>query len=100
MAIVGPSQLQPDIAPAVSGKANELTTIIVIKPQECGLDTNPLVTTDWRAYHPGSISKPVITSRVSFSYPNDDATKGRWKDYLAKHSEANRLGDEDTGRTQ
>ncbi len=69
-----------NIAPALYGKADTQTTLIVIKPQESGLDTNLLITTDRRAYYLRLISKPVdYIARVSFAYPSDPARKTAWK---------------------
>ena len=74
-----------NIAPALYGKADTQTTLIVIKPQDSGLDTNLLITTDRRAYYLRLISKPVdYIARVSFAYPNDAATKAAWRDHAAK----------------
>jgi type IV secretion system protein TrbG len=65
-----------NIAPALYGKADGQTTLIVIKPQDSGLDTNLLVTTNRRAYYLRLISKPVdYVARVSFAYPNDAAER-------------------------
>jgi len=76
-----------NIAPALYGKADGQTTLIVIKPQDSGLDTNLLVTTDRRAYYLRLISKPVdYIARVSFAYPNDGMDKNFWKEHLAKNA--------------
>jgi type IV secretion system protein VirB9 len=72
-----------NIAPALYGKGDEQTTLIVIKPQDSGLDTNLLITTDRRAYYLRLISKPVdYIARVSFAYPN--ANKAAWKEHEAR----------------
>ena len=74
-----------NIAPALYGKADEQTTLIVIKPRDSGLDTNLLITTDRRAYYLRLISKPVdYIARVSFAYPNDPAGKAAWHDHAVK----------------
>jgi len=74
-----------NIAPALYGKADGQTTLIVIKPQDSALDTNLLITTDRRAYYLRLISKPVdYIARVSFAYPNDTADKQAWKDHALK----------------
>ncbi len=84
-----------NIAPALYGKADEQTTLIVIKPQDSGLDTNLLITTDRRAYYLRLISKPVdYIARVSFAYPNDAANRAAWKDHAAKVT-----GHEESGST-
>jgi type IV secretion system protein VirB9 len=73
-----------NIAPAVYGKADVQTTLVVIKPQDSGLDTNLLITTDRRAYYLRLISKPVdYIARVSFAYPNDAAQNQVWKKHAA-----------------
>ena len=74
-----------NIAPALYGKADGQTTLIVVKPQDSGLDTNLLITTDRRAYYLRLIAKPVdYIARVSFAYPNDGTDKNVWKEHLAK----------------
>jgi type IV secretion system protein VirB9 len=79
-----------NIAPALYGKADEQTTLIVIKPQDSGLDTNLLITTDRRAYYLRLISKPVdYIARVSFAYPNDRANKAAWKQHEVRASARN-----------
>ena len=40
-----------NISPAEYGQGEESTSVIVLKPQEPGLDTNLLITTDRRAYY-------------------------------------------------
>jgi P-type conjugative transfer protein TrbG len=71
-----------NIAPALYGKADSQTTLIVIKPLDSGLDTNLLITTDRRAYYLRLISKPVdYIARISFAYPNDAADKQAWKEH-------------------
>lgn len=66
------------IAPASSGRPESATSMIVIKPQMAGLDTNLLVTTDRRAYYVRLISKSEeYIARVAFAYPELDAQ--RWK---------------------
>jgi len=78
-----------NIAPALYGKTDGQTTLIVIKPQDSGLDTNLLITTDRRAYYLRLISKPVdYIARVSFAYPNDPADKQAWKDHALKAAAA------------
>lgn len=77
-----------NIAPALFGKGDTSTTIIVIKPQETGLDTNLLLTTDRRAYYMRLVSKPDdYIARVAFAYPADEVADQRWKDHLAKQEQ-------------
>ena len=69
------------IAPATSGRPESATSMIVIKPQMTGLDTNLLVTTDRRAYYLRLISKTDdYLARVAFAYPEAEAL--RWKAHL------------------
>jgi type IV secretion system protein VirB9 len=74
------------IAPATSGQPDLLTSMIVVKPKQAGLDTNLLVTTDRRAYYVRLISKSEeYLARVAFSYPEDDGAK--WKIHLAQQEQ-------------
>jgi P-type conjugative transfer protein TrbG len=73
-----------NISPALYGKGEESTAVIVLKPQVPGLDTNLLVTTDRRAYYLRLISKPEdYVARVAFGYPNDDSNR-KWQEQLAE----------------
>ena len=65
--------------PALYGVGDDATSVIVLKPQVPGLDTNLLVTTDRRAYYLRLVSKPEdYVARVAFLYPEDDsASDGR-----------------------
>jgi type IV secretion system protein VirB9 len=83
-----------NIAPATFGKTQDSTTVIVIKPQESGLDTNLLVTTDRRAYYIRLVSKPEdYTARIAFSYPDDELAEKKWQEHLAKEErERNNAG--------
>jgi len=68
-----------NIAPALYGKADGQTTLIVIKPQDSGLDTNLLITTDRRAYYVRLLSKPEdYVARVAFAYPADEDSS-KWQ---------------------
>jgi len=67
-----------NVAPALYGEGADVTSLIVLKPQSPGLDTNMLITTDRRAYYLRLISKPTdYIARVAFSYPDDD--QRRWQ---------------------
>jgi type IV secretion system protein TrbG len=80
-----------NISPALFGKGDSSTTVIVIKPQETGLDTNLLLTTDRRAYYIRLVSKPEdYIARVAFAYPDDQAADQRWKEHLARQEEEQR----------
>lgn len=80
-----------NISPALFGKGDTSTTVIVIKPQETGLDTNLLLTTDRRAYYMRLVSKPEdYIARVAFAYPDDEIADQRWKDHLARQEQEQR----------
>jgi type IV secretion system protein VirB9 len=67
-----------NVAPALYGEGARATSLIVVKPQSPGLDTNMLVTTDRRAYYLRLISKPAdYVARIAFAYPDDDMQ--RWQ---------------------
>jgi type IV secretion system protein TrbG len=72
-----------NISPAMYGVADDATSVIVLKPQVPGLDTNLLVTTDRRAYYLRLVSKPEdYVARVAFLYPEDDSAR-RWQKHMA-----------------
>ena len=71
-----------NVSPAMFGQGDSATTVIVLKPQIAGLDTNLLITTDRRAYYLRLLSKPEdYVARVAFSYPGDDTAK--WQQQIA-----------------
>jgi type IV secretion system protein VirB9 len=77
-----------NISPAFYGLGEEATSVIVLKPQVPGLDTNLLVTTDRRAYYLRLVSKPEdYVARVAFLYPEDDSAK-RWQKHMAEQQMA------------
>jgi type IV secretion system protein VirB9 len=66
------------------GDGDQSTQMIVLKPQEAGLDTNLLVATDRRAYYLRLVSKPQeYVARVAFRYPEDENSQ-KWKQHLAE----------------
>lgn len=70
-----------NISPATYGSADETTSVIILKPQQPGLDTNLLITTDRRAYYVRLISKAQeYVARAAFAYPADDVRK--WQQHL------------------
>ena len=70
-----------NVAPAVYGEGPQTTSLIVLKPQSAGLDTNMLITTDRRAYYLRLISKPTdYVARIAFAYPDED--ERRWQRHL------------------
>ena len=72
-----------NISPAMYGRGDQATPVIILKPQMPGLDTNLLITTDRRAYYLRLISKPEdYVARVAFAYPEDDTRK--WQQKLAE----------------
>lgn len=73
-----------NISPALYGVGEHATSVIVLKPQAPGLDTNLLVTTDRRAYYLRLVSKPEdYVARVAFLYPEDQSAK-RWQKHMAE----------------
>lgn len=76
-----------NISPAMYGTGGDATSVIVLKPQTPGLDTNLLLTTDRRAYYIRLISKPEeYIARVAFAYPDDDSTR-KWRREIAEQRE-------------
>jgi type IV secretion system protein VirB9 len=74
-----------DMSLSTFGGGDEATSIIVLKPQQSGLDTTLLITTNRRAYYVRLISQPdAYLARVAFSYPQDEAVK--WREDLAEQS--------------
>ena len=68
-----------NISLAMYGTGDLATSIIVLKPQSPGLDTNLLVTTDRRAYYLRLVSKPEeYVARVAFAYAEDDSAR-KWQ---------------------
>jgi type IV secretion system protein VirB9 len=77
-----------NISPALYGVGDDATSVIVLKPQVPGLDTNLLVTTDRRAYYLRLVSKDEdYVARVAFLYPEDDSAK-RWQKHMAEQQMA------------
>jgi type IV secretion system protein TrbG len=71
-----------NISPGMYGDGDQATQMIVLKPQEAGLDTNLLVATDRRAYYLRLVSKPQeYVARVAFRYPEDENSQ-KWKQHL------------------
>jgi P-type conjugative transfer protein TrbG len=87
-----------NISPAMYGNGHSATSVIVIKPQSAGLDTNLLITTDRRAYYLRLVSKPEdYVARLAFAYPEDEQRKREWQEHLARQKqeagEAARIAD-------
>jgi type IV secretion system protein VirB9 len=71
-----------NVSPAMYGRGEESTSVIVIKPQEPGLDTNLVITTDRRAYYLRLVSKAEdYIARAAFSYSEDDNSQ-KWQQHL------------------
>ena len=71
-----------NVSPAMYGQGEGTTSVIVLKPQEPGLDTNLLITTDRRAYYVRLVSKPTdYIARAAFSYPEEENSE-RWQQHL------------------
>ncbi len=71
-----------NVSPALFGHGDSATTLIVLKPQISGLDTNLLITTDRRAYYLRLLSKPEdYVARVAFAYPPDEDSS-KWQKQL------------------
>jgi type IV secretion system protein VirB9 len=70
------------VSPAMYGQGEDTTSVIVLKPQEPGLDTNLLITTDRRAYYLRLVSKPQeYVARAAFSYPEQENNQ-KWQQHL------------------
>ena len=71
-----------NVSPAMYGQGEGATSVIILKPQEPGLDTNLLITTDRRAYYLRLVSKPQdYIARAAFSYPKEENAE-RWQQHL------------------
>jgi type IV secretion system protein VirB9 len=78
------------VSPAMYGKGDRATFVLILKPQSPGLDTNLVVTTDRRAYYLRLISKPEdYVARVAFQYPEDDSAR-KWQIHLQEQRIADR----------
>ena len=70
------------VTPSVYGQGPAKTELVVIKPQEAGLDTNLVLTTDRRVYYIRLVGHPTeYMPRVAFSYPDDD--RRAWEAHIA-----------------
>ena len=77
-----------NLSPAMYGNGANSTSVIVLKPQGPGLDTNLLITTDRRAYYLRLLSKPEdYVARVAFAYPDDENNERKWQQHLAEQKE-------------
>ena len=80
-----------NLAPALYGNGETATSVIVLKPQAPGLDTNLLITTDRRAYYLRLLSKPDdYVARVAFAYPDEEENERKWREHLAQQKEQSR----------
>ena len=77
-----------NLSPAMYGSGASSTSVIVLKPQGPGLDTNLLITTDRRAYYLRLLSKPDdYVARVAFAYPDDEDNERKWQQHLAEQKD-------------
>jgi type IV secretion system protein VirB9 len=77
-----------NLSPALYGSGATSTSVIVLKPQAPGLDTNLLITTDRRAYYLRLVSKPEdYVARVAFAYPDDEENERKWQEHFAEQKE-------------
>jgi type IV secretion system protein VirB9 len=77
-----------NLSPALYGSGPTSTSVIVLKPQGPGLDTNLLITTDRRAYYLRLLSKPDdYVARVAFAYPDDEDNERKWQQQLAEQKD-------------
>jgi type IV secretion system protein TrbG len=89
-----------NVAPAMYGKGDESTSVMVLKPQMPGLDTNLLITTDRRAYYVRLVSKADdYVSRVAFQYNDDDGGK-KWKEHFAEQKREEAAAGRDSRQTR
>ena len=80
-----------NLAPAVYGAGSDATSVVVLKPQSAGLDTNLLITTNRRAYYLRLLSKPEeYVAKVAFAYPEDDQAERKWKEHIEQQREQQR----------
>src|SRR5436305_7378589 len=74
-----------NLSPAMYGNGTSATSVIILKPQGPGLDTNLLITTDRRAYYLRLLSKSDdYVARVAFAYPDEDENEKKWQQHLAE----------------
>ena len=74
-----------NLSPAMYGNGASATSVIVLKPQGPGLDTNLLITTDRRAYYLRLLSKSDdYVARVAFAYPDEEENEKKWQQHLAE----------------
>jgi type IV secretion system protein VirB9 len=77
-----------NISPALYGKGESTTSVIVLKPQTPGLDTNLLITTDRRAYYLRLVSKPDdYVARAAFAYPDSAERERKWDEHRTEEKQ-------------
>lgn len=73
-----------NVSPGAYGDGDQTTQMVILKPQEPGLDTNLLIATDRRAYYLRLVSKAEeYVARVAFRYPEEENNQ-KWKQHLAE----------------
>ena len=71
------------VTPSVYGSGPNRTELVVIKPQELGLDTNLVLTTNRRVYYIRLVARANdYMPRVAFSYPDDE--RRAWEEHMAR----------------
>lgn len=86
-----------NVSPGMYGDGDQATQMIILKPQEPGLDTNLLIATDRRAYYLRLVSKPQeYVARVAFRYPEEENSQ-KWKQHLAEQRIKERESERKTG---
>lgn len=71
------------VTPSVYGQGPNKTELVVIKPQELGLDTNLVLTTNRRVYYIRLVAHANdYMPRVAFTYPDDE--RKAWEAHIAE----------------
>ncbi len=98
--IIGPPQagdtVRWAITPASMGEGLAQTELIVIKPNQDGLDTNLVVATSRRMYYLRLVSRSVdYVARVAFTYPED--AKNAWAAHDVAQAQKERRAEANKG---
>lgn len=71
------------VTPSVYGQGAKKTELVVIKPQELGLDTNLVLTTNRRVYYIRLVAdQSNYMPRVAFAYPDEE--RKAWEEHIAE----------------
>ena len=81
------------VAPAVSGPADNETTHVIVKPIDVGISTNIIIATDRRTYHFDLLSRSEDwMPSVGFNYPEDmQAVWNAYEQQTQQKKAANRI---------